>query len=185
MSGFISSDRLVGKILRQGALFAIAFELAQTAPSISQPESAPMENFARAIVSISIATVSFVSLLVLVNWLRYRSVIEIERIYQRTVAERLNASDPENVRERVVAAVTQVSKLVRNISVILVSYVYLTTVLGSLPFARNIFDTFTESSFALLSDLRESFVSYLPNLFILLAIIIVMRYVSGILKFIF
>lgn len=154
-------------------------------PAIAQAWD-PMGSFpVRATISVAVATLAYGLLLLLINWLRRRLVGEIERLYDRAIAQRLTATNPENVRERVVAAATQVSKLIRNILVALLTYVYLTAVLGVLPFARNIFDTFTDTSVGLLSGLWAGFVDYLPNLFILIAIATVARYLGSVLKFIF
>ena len=166
-------------------VFTVLFGLASSTPVLAQVWD-PMGSFpVRATVSVVVATLAYGLLLALINWLRRRLVREIEHLYDRAIAQRLNATNPEDVRDRVIAAAVQVSKLIRNLLVTLLTYVYLTAVFGVLPFARNIFDTFTETSVMLLAGVWAGFVAYLPNLLILIVLAVIARYLGLVLKFVF
>ncbi|MEO0947903.1 MAG: mechanosensitive ion channel domain-containing protein [Cyanobacteria bacterium J06641_5] len=171
----------MGKSLLRSLLFG----LAGATPALAQTWD-PMGSFpVRATIGVVAATIAYGLLLTLNNWLRHRLVREIELLYDRAIAQRLNATNPGDVRERVITAATRVSKLIRNLLGVLLTYIYLTAIFGVLPFARNIFDTFTETSLSLLAGVWAGFVAYLPNLLILIALAIVARYIGSVLKFIF
>ncbi len=179
MSGF-------NRAFKASMLFAIAVEISiRVAPVLAQSADAPLNNMIPAAISIATATVTYLILLALLNWLRRRLVSEAERLYERSIASRLHVRNPENLQAQVVAAIAQVSKLLRNIAVVLLSYVYLAIVLRFLPFARHILDRVTETSFTLLTNVWQGFIDYLPNLFILLIIVTAMRYLGIVLGFIF
>jgi len=164
---------------------ASLFGLVCATPAIAQVWD-PMGSFpVRATIGVVAATIAYGLLLTLNNWLRRRLVREVEHLYDRAIAQRLNATHPADVRERVTIAAASVSTLIRNLLGVLLTYVYLTAIFGVLPFARNIFDTFTETSLMLLAGVWAGFVAYLPNLLILIVLAVVARYLGLVLKFIF
>lgn len=87
--------------------------------------------------------------------------------------------------DQIVAALTGVAKTVRIVAVLVLLYVYLTTVLGIFPWTRGISAALFGAVLSTLQTIGQAFATYVPNIVSIAVIIMVARYIIKLIRLVF
>lgn len=87
--------------------------------------------------------------------------------------------------DQIAAALTGIAKTVRIGAVLILLYIYLTTVLGIFPWTRGISMTLIEAVLTTLRAIGEAFASYIPDIVSIAVIVVVARYILKIIGLVF
>ncbi|MBX9658132.1 MAG: mechanosensitive ion channel family protein [Nitrospiraceae bacterium] len=87
--------------------------------------------------------------------------------------------------DQIAAALTGIAKTVRIGAVLILLYIYLTTVLGIFPWTRGISMTLLEAVLTTLRAIGEAFAFYIPNIVSIAIIIVVARYILKVISLVF
>jgi small-conductance mechanosensitive channel len=87
--------------------------------------------------------------------------------------------------DQIAAALIGIAKTVRIGTVLILLYIYLTTVLGIFPWTRGISMTLIEAVLTTLGAIGEAFASYIPNIVSIAVIVVVARYILKVIALVF
>lgn len=87
--------------------------------------------------------------------------------------------------DQITAALTGIAKTIRIGAVLILLYIYLTTVLGIFPWTRGISITLLEAVLTTLRAIGEAFAFYIPNIVSIAIIIVVARYILKVISLVF
>jgi small-conductance mechanosensitive channel len=87
--------------------------------------------------------------------------------------------------DQIATALTSIAKTVRIGAVLILLYVYLTTVLGIFPWTRGISTALLEAVLSTLRAIGEAFATYIPNIVSIAVIIVVTRYIIKLISLVF
>lgn len=87
--------------------------------------------------------------------------------------------------DQIAAGLTGLAKAVRVTAVLVLLYVYLTTVLGIFPWTRGISAALFGAVLSTLSTIGQAFATYIPNVISIVVIIIVTRYIIKLISLLF
>ena len=87
--------------------------------------------------------------------------------------------------DQLVTALTGIAKAIRILAVLVLFYVYLTTVLGIFPWTRSISAALLEAVLSTLQSIGQAFTTYIPNVVSIAVIIVVTRYIIKLIALLF
>lgn len=86
---------------------------------------------------------------------------------------------------QIAAALTGFAKAIRIVAVLILLYIYLTTVLGIFPWTRGISATLLDAVISTLRAIAQAFAIYIPNLVSIAIIVVVTRYIIKLISLLF
>lgn len=87
--------------------------------------------------------------------------------------------------DQITAALTGIAKTIRIGAVLILLYIYLTTVLGIFPWTRGISTALFEAVLTTLRAIGEAFATYIPDIVSIAVIIVVTRYILKVISLVF
>lgn len=87
--------------------------------------------------------------------------------------------------DQIAAGLTALAKAIRAVAVLVLLYVYLTTVLGIFPWTRGISAALFGAVLSTLSSIGQAFATYIPNVISIIVIVFVTRYIIKLVRLLF